>query len=57
MTVRGRCAPAPGLLEDYARAFDDLFSRVAQRGCFRDCLMPSTGAAPCLAFSHLTNYR
>jgi SRSO17 transposase len=39
MSVRGRCAPAPGLLEDYARAFDDLFSRVAQRGCFRDCLV------------------
>ncbi|HVA90036.1 MAG TPA: IS701 family transposase [Chloroflexota bacterium] len=39
MTPRGNCPPAPGPLEDYARGFDDLFSRVAQRGCFRDCLV------------------
>src|ERR1035437_3278577 len=38
MTPRGTCPPAPGPLEDYARAFDPLFSRVAQRGCFRDYL-------------------
>jgi SRSO17 transposase len=39
MTPRGTCRPAPGPLEDYARAFDDLFSRVAQRSCFRDYLV------------------
>ncbi|MGH7745601.1 MAG: IS701 family transposase [Candidatus Dormibacteria bacterium] len=39
MTPRRSCPPAPGALEDYARAFDGLFSRVAQRGCFRDYLV------------------
>ena len=35
MTARRPCPPAPGLLEAYAVAFDDLFGNVAQRRGFR----------------------
>jgi len=34
----GACPPAPGPLEQYAAAFDDLFVSVAQRRGFRECL-------------------
>ena len=36
MTARRPCPPAPGPLETYAAAFDDLFHSVAQRRGFRD---------------------
>src|SRR5437763_6221848 len=36
MTARRPCPPAPGPLEAYATAFDDLFNSVAQRRGFRD---------------------
>ena len=35
MTVRRACPPAPGPLEAYAAAFDDLFGHLAQRRGFR----------------------
>jgi hypothetical protein len=38
MTRRVPCPPAPGLLEEYAAHFDDLFSHAAQRSGFRDYL-------------------
>jgi SRSO17 transposase len=38
MTTRRPCPPAPGLLEDYARRFDSLFSSLAQRRGFRGYL-------------------
>src|SRR5262249_46671558 len=34
----GACPPAPGPLEQYAAAFDDLFVSVAQQRGFRECL-------------------
>ena len=38
MTRRVRCPAAPGLLEDYAARFDDLFGSLAQRRGFREYL-------------------
>lgn len=38
MTARRPSAAAPGPLEDYARAFDDLFGVLAQREGFRTYL-------------------
>ena len=38
MTSRRRCPPAPGPLEAYAAAFDELFRSLAQRRGFRDYL-------------------
>ncbi len=38
MTKRVPCPPAPGPLEAYAARFDDLFSTLAQRRGFRECL-------------------
>ncbi|MDF3291555.1 hypothetical protein P3G67_20450 [Streptomyces sp. RB6PN23] len=38
MTVRRPCPPAPGLLEEYAARFDDLFVSLAQRHGFREYL-------------------
>jgi DDE superfamily endonuclease len=38
MTGRRPCPVAPGPLEGYAARFDDLFTRVAQRRGFRECL-------------------
>ena len=38
MTARRACPPAPGPLEQYTAAFDDLFVSVAQRRGFRECL-------------------
>jgi SRSO17 transposase len=38
MTARRPCPPAPGPLEAFAAAFDDLFHSVAQRRGFRDYL-------------------
>jgi hypothetical protein len=35
MTKRYPVSPAPGLLEDYAKSFDDLFGARAQRHAFR----------------------
>src|SRR5215831_19361288 len=38
MTKLKPCPPAPGPLEGYAARFDDLFTHVAQRRGFRECL-------------------
>lgn len=38
MTARCPCPPAVGPLEDYARCFDDVFARLAQRRGFREYL-------------------
>ncbi|MGH3170920.1 MAG: transposase, partial [Trebonia sp.] len=38
MTKPIACLPAPGPLEGYAARFDDLFTHVAQRRGFRECL-------------------
>ncbi|MFI6006060.1 hypothetical protein ACIA98_37740 [Streptomyces sp. NPDC051366] len=38
MTARVPCPPAPGPLEAYAAAFDDLFRSLAQRRGFREYL-------------------
>jgi SRSO17 transposase len=38
MSKRLPCPPAPGLLEDYATRFDDLFDTLAQRKGFREYL-------------------
>src|SRR5947199_1256 len=38
MTARRSCPAAPGPLEGYAARFADLFTRVAQRRGFRECL-------------------
>jgi hypothetical protein len=38
MTRRRPCPAAPGLLEEYAARFDDLFGRLAQRRGFREYL-------------------
>nr|WP_211370534.1 transposase [Nonomuraea turkmeniaca] len=38
MTKTKSCPPAPGPLEEYAARFDDLFTHVAQRRGFRECL-------------------
>jgi hypothetical protein len=38
MTRRRSCPAAPGLLEEYAARFDDLFARLAQRRGFREYL-------------------
>lgn len=38
MPRRIDCPPAPGLLEEYAARFDDLFSHAAQRRGFHDYL-------------------
>jgi len=35
MTDRQAASPAPGPLEVYAQAFDDLFSKLNQREAFR----------------------
>jgi len=38
MSKRQNATAAPGLLEDYSQAFDDLFSKVSQRAGFRQYL-------------------
>src|SRR5690349_5436310 len=38
MSKRQNATAAPGLLEDYSQAFDDLFSKVSQRDGFRQYL-------------------